>query len=461
MKTVLLIDFGSTFTKLTAVDLDEERIIGTSKSFTTVETDINEGYKNALERLQLNTGIKEWSDVYACSSAAGGLKMIAIGFVPELTSEAAKRAALSAGAKILRTYSNELSKSELDEINLLRPDIILLTGGTDGGNSKIIINNAMKLSKLNLQVPIVVAGNKSASDEVREILENNNKEVIICNNVMPSLNILDIESARAAIREVFMKRIIKAKGLTKVEKLLNGILMPTPIAVLNAANILANGFEDENGIGEIIIVDIGGATTDVHSVAEGKPDEVNVILKGLDEPVLKRTVEGDLGLRYSAEALIDAVGMNKVMNKSKLSREEIQVCLQKIKNNPDILPEKNSLLEKFDLAIASIAVEESFSRHCGNLEIVYTPMGSVYQQVGKDLRKVINIIGTGGPIINSRDSLSILENSKQKANNLMSLKPQKPKYYLDKKYIMAAMGLLSEFYPKTALKILKKEITEI
>ena len=105
MKAVLLIDFGSTYTKVTAVDLDSESLIGTASAYTTVQTDINEGLENALCELEKKTGKIEFSERFACSSAAGGLRMVTSGLVPELTAEAAKRASLGAGAKVIKVYS--------------------------------------------------------------------------------------------------------------------------------------------------------------------------------------------------------------------------------------------------------------------------------------------------------------------------------------------------------------------
>ena len=135
MKPVLLVDFGSTYTKATAVEAESGQLLGTAQSYTTVEQDISLGLEKALAELRGQTGAIEYEKRYACSSAAGGLRMIASGLVPSLTSEAAKRAALGAGAKVIRTYAYELTEDDTAEIAALAPDILLLCGGTDGGNS--------------------------------------------------------------------------------------------------------------------------------------------------------------------------------------------------------------------------------------------------------------------------------------------------------------------------------------
>ena len=228
MSHVLLIDFGSTYTKLTAVDVEKEEILGTARGITTVETDIMEGLQEGLDVLFAQTGKLEFQRVLGCSSAAGGLKMVAIGLVPELTAEAAKRAALGAGAKVLGVYCNELSEYEIEEIAALKPEIILLAGGTDGGNKEVILHNARMLCTLGLDVPVLVAGNKSVTPQVVGILSKVMTEVVHTENVMPRLGELNIDPARGAIRDLFLRRIIEAKGLNKANKFIDKMMMPTP-----------------------------------------------------------------------------------------------------------------------------------------------------------------------------------------------------------------------------------------
>ena len=165
MRAILLIDFGSTYTKLTAVDIENAKILGTAASYTTVESDINEGLNKGLSILKDKIGYIEYEKTLACSSAAGGLRMIASGLVPELTSEAAKMATLGAGAKIVKLFSFELTEDDIEEISKSRPDIFLLVGGTDGGNTECIVHNAKMLATLTPMFPIIIAGNRNASRE--------------------------------------------------------------------------------------------------------------------------------------------------------------------------------------------------------------------------------------------------------------------------------------------------------
>ena len=194
MNAYLLIDFGSTYTKLTAVDIDNEEILATAKDITTIENDIMIGFNKAYEKLMKDLDGKEVNFVnkLACSSAAGGLKMIAIGLVPELTAEAAKRAALGAGARVLKTYSYELTEFEIDEIKNSNIDIILLAGGTDGGNKDCIIHNAKMLAESGLKIPVVVAGNKVANDYINKLFKEAQIPFSITGNVMTKLNTLNV-----------------------------------------------------------------------------------------------------------------------------------------------------------------------------------------------------------------------------------------------------------------------------
>ena len=279
MNPVLLIDFGSTYTKLTAVDLDAEALLGTAASYTTVQTDINDGLRLGLERLEEKTGKLAFSDTFACSSAAGGLRMMTSGLVPELTSEAAKLASLGAGAKIAGLYSFQLTEDDLEDIRSAKPDIFLLVGGTDGGNQECILYNAKMLASLPPDFPIVIAGNRSAARECERILAGHT--TYVCPNVMPKFGVLNIEPTQSKIREIFLDRIVQAKGLSRVTGLLSDILMPTPSAVLQAMELLSSGCEGEPGIGDLVAVDVGGATTDVYSMADGMPEQMNTVYKGL------------------------------------------------------------------------------------------------------------------------------------------------------------------------------------
>ena len=305
----ILIDFGSTFTKVSAVDLASAQLLGRSQSPSTVLTDVREGLLRALvslhERHRLfdetpqDLSILNDRFVLASSSAAGGLRIIVVGNVPGLTVEAANQAALGAGAKVVGAAAFKLTATKLAELALLRPDMILLTGGVDGGDAATILHNAALLAQSSLAVPIVVAGNRAAAEVVADLLRRGAKEALCVANVMPHAGKLDVEPAREAIRQIFMARITQAKGLDGLAGIVP-VVLPTPMAVLEGVRLGAEGAAAEAGWGDMLVVDVGGATTDVHSIGYGHAGGENVIVQSMAEAYAKRTVEGDLGIRYNA-----------------------------------------------------------------------------------------------------------------------------------------------------------------
>ncbi len=463
METALLIDIGSTFTKVTAVDLEKERLIATAQAPTTVQTNVTHGLQNALKELKRQSGcgsLPHFNHRLACSSAAGGLKMVAVGLVPDLTAEAAKRAALGAGAKVLRVLSYKLTRKELDLIDNIKPDIILLAGGTDGGECETILYNAQVLAKSTLTSPMIIAGNKEAGEDAEEILKAAGKEVHLTENVLPELNRLNVDPARSIIRQVFIDKIVYAKGLDQIQSEIDKVVMPTPAAVLQAARFLAEGTREETGLGELMVIDPGGATTDVHSVAVGDPTKSDVALKGLPEPYVKRTVEGDLGLRYSAVSLYETGGGKLLRRYTSMPDDELSQLLSSLPNNPEQLPD-NPKAEIVDCALGKAAVELAVERHVGFIESFHTPFGISYAQYGKDLTNIPYLIGTGGILAYSGNPMDIFTRALYDKAKPTVLKPMQPRFLLDKTYIMAAMGLLAEIRPNTAFRLLKQNLIEI
>ncbi|MDR2110950.1 MAG: glutamate mutase L [Spirochaetaceae bacterium] len=455
MEALALIDFGSTNTKVTAVDPEGGLLLGTAAAFTTVETDIGEGLAEALNRLTRRAGPLRFIRRLACSSAAGGLRMITSGLVPALTAEAARLASLGAGAKVVKVYSYQLTGEDVAEIASLKPDIFLLAGGMDGGNRESIIHNAGMLAACPASFPVLIAGNRTAAAECERLLAG--REVITCPNVMPRLDQLNIEPVQDQIRRLFLKHIIHAKGLSREEELISGILMPTPSAVKRAVELLSEGTGRRRGLGELAAVDLGGATTDVYSVARGLPKGDTVILKGLPEPVSKRTVEGDIGMRYGAGGVLAAAGAEKLAALSGLPAAEVAPRVAFLEANPAAVPgtpEEAAL----DYALASAAVDIAVTRHAGTVEQVYTPSGPAFVQSGKDLTGVSRLILTGGAVIHTPRAEEIAAHALYSRGNPASLRPAAAKVYIDRSYILAAMGLLAGEYPEMALSIIKKEL---
>ncbi|MGJ8731170.1 methylaspartate mutase accessory protein GlmL [Listeria aquatica] len=457
MQPILLIDFGSTFTKLVAVDLKRPAVLAAAQSETTVQTDIRDGYLRALQKIEQQIGTTDFEEHLACSSARGGFKLIVIGLTESLTTEAAKRAVLGAGARILKVYAPLITDQDLQEMAEINPDAILLAGGTDGGNQSYILQNAKKLMKLRQNAAIVVAGNQRAYVEIERILKDSSHEYYLTENVMPKAGVLVTEPVRQVLRDIFMKKIVEAKGFEAVSLYIGRIVLPTPTAVLKAASLLAYGTKREAGLGELAVVDVGGATTDVHSVSRQQAvNEPDIFLTGLAEPVLKRTVEGDLGMRYSAYSLYQAVGESQIVHYFTGCAPEIcEGCLFR-EAHPEFIPQSEEE-RRLDDAIASSAIQKAVERHSGFLKKVATPTRYVYEQTGKDLRYLKAIVGTGGALIHSGYPKRVLHAATDRANSRQLL-PENPALFLDQDYVLQMMGLLSERYPDVALGLMKRHL---
>jgi uncharacterized protein (TIGR01319 family) len=152
--------------------------------------------------------------------------------------------------------------------------------------------------------------------------------------------------------------------------------------------------------------DIGGATTDVYSVTEGCPVYPGAMLKGLPHPAAKRSVEGDLGMRWNARTIVALQGAELFAQNAGVTEEELAQALDVFDKTPDILPQ-NQAMERIDVALAQAAAKNACQRHAGQLEVVFTPLGERYMQSGKDLSDVKWLIGTGGPVITSKNPAAI------------------------------------------------------
>lgn len=461
MPITLAVDFGSTYTKVVAIDCEGETLVGVAQSPTTVSEGLMLGLDRALARLEAACGLRraDISRRVASSSAAGGLRMVAIGLVPDLTAEAARRAALGAGAKVLRAFAYELSRRDIDELQRLAPDMILLCGGTDGGERKTIVRNAAALAAAQLRAPIVVAGNRTAQDEVEAILRDAGLDCTVVGNVLPELDRLDVEPARSAIREIFMDRITQAKGLDRAEAFVGRIVMPTPMAVLEGARLLASG-ERGDGWGDLLVVDVGGATTDVHSISSGAPSTPGLVPRGLPEPFAKRTVEGDLGIRVNAPTIVETAGIDRVLAElgGRPGAADVQARVQRLATEVDRVPH-DTIDHELDAALASLAVDTALERHAGRVSTSYTPMGPVQLLHGKDLSATATVIGTGGVFAHGRDPLRILRAACYGAQSPASLRPREPALLVDRRYLMFAAGLLAPFAPRAALGVMRRHLT--
>lgn len=258
-----------------------------------------------------------------CSSAKGGLKMVTVSLTEAESGFAADLAALTAGAKLLASYAGKLTPEQAREIYTTdQPEIILLAGGTDeGGDTETQLHNARLLAEharyadyTRYGVPVIYAGNQDIREQIENIFRANHMDIRVTANVMPEVNRFQIEVVNETIRELFQTVIIRAKGFDVVEEYMDAPFIPTPRAAFRGINLLARGHGSEEGIGNILALDIGGATTDFFSnvkdnplfVYEG-PDNAKrakrTILKTPNTPLAYRRVEGKYGLAYNAENL--------------------------------------------------------------------------------------------------------------------------------------------------------------
>ncbi len=446
----LLIDVGSTWTKGLAVALDDGALVRRCQHPTTLAQGIMHGAQAVINQLEshLPTGASVEFRA-ATSSAAGGLRVGAIGLVPDLTGLAAKQASLGAGARVVFSSGYAMADDEIEALYRARIDIILLTGGTDGGNTEVIIQNARRLAQANRLRPmaatVVLAGNKSARDPCLDILREGGFAVVVAGNVLPTINELSVESAQAAIREVFLDRIVEARGIHDLRAWATGGLLPTPRAVLEAAAFLADG---PAALGTTVLVDIGGATTDVHSIG-GENPPAHLLLRGLREPRVKRTVEGDLGLRVSAAAAADVLGAEMLSSAMGNSREDVIAEAQRRVDQPETLEDD----DPFDRAVAIAAVAEALNRHAGFLE--RSPMArDTWFLVGKDLREARAVIASGGIFAVRPDARELLAQALLRSRGHGRLVPDESATLLiDSDYVMFAVGLLAARHAQAALRL--------
>ena len=453
MKIDLLVaEIGSTTTVVNAFnDLDTCPVfIGQGQSATTVlEGDVNIGLKGAIEDLAKKLSVEsiDYKELIATSSAAGGLRMTVHGLVYDMTVKAAKEAALGAGANIKFITAGRLRKSDLRKIQEIKPNIILIAGGVDYGERDTALHNAELIADMNLNIPVIYAGNIENHEDVKEAFHGKQTELYIVDNVYPKIDELNVEPTRKVIQEVFEKHIIHAPGMEHVREMVTGPIMPTPGAVMAASQLL---YDD---IGDLVTVDVGGATTDVHSVTEDS-DEISRILIN-PEPKAKRTVEGDLGVYVSMKNVVEMVGKEELAKELQITMEELEDLIENHKPIPETDLEKQ-FVEKLTLHATITAVR----RHAGVLKHLYGPSGKKTIAEGKDLTRVKYIIGTGGALTRLPNRKSILHqiSLSNKGNDL--LPHTEAEILIDNHYIMASLGVMAKKYPEEALRLLENSLKE-
>ena len=439
---VLVAEIGSTTTVVNAFDqleTDNPVFLAQGQAPTSVkEGDVNIGLQAAIEDMKKNLHIENedinYKHMLATSSAAGGLRMTVHGLVYDMTVKAAKEAALGAGANIHLVTSGKLTKVDMLKIDKIKPNIILIAGGVDYGERETAMYNSEIIAASDLDIPVIYAGNSAVQDDVKLIFEAYSKEknLHIVPNVYPKIDILNIEPTREVIQNVFEKHIIEAKGMEKIREMVNGTIIPTPGAVMKASKIL----KDE--IGDLVTIDVGGATTDIHSVTEGTEKVQKVLVE--PEPIAKRTVEGDLGVFINKKNVAEMIKIERLEKELDMTSEEIEEFI-----NSDIAIPESEKHKRFIERLTKEAVIVSINRHAGGYR---TYFGGKSQTLafGKDLTAVKWIIGTGGALTRLPAREKILSEIALSNKGDKLLPTAEAKILIDNDYIMASLGVLSSLY---------------
>ncbi len=446
---VLIAEIGSTTTVVSAfTDLETTpRFLGQGMAPTSVlEGDVRVGLQAAIEDLRTRLGAQDvtWDEILATSSAAGGLKMSVHGLVYDMTVRAAEAAALGAGALVRMATAGRLEETDLDELRALRPNLILLAGGTDHGERQTALFNARQIASLGLDSPVIYAGNVQNQEAIRRLFDGTGVPCHLVENVYPRLDELRIEPTRRVIHAVFEEHIVHAPGMEHLRELVTGHILPTPGAVMEASRLL---YEE---IGDLVVVDIGGATTDVHSVSQGS-EEISRISTA-PEPFAKRTVEGDLGLYVNAPNLVDRLGRENLAREMDLDLDD---CLARYEPIPRT-PEQVRLTERLCREAGILALQ----RHAGRLRHLFSPQGRQTLAEGKDLTAVRTLVGTGGALtrLPHRELLLRELADCNKTGEMLFPNPGALDLRFDDHYTMAALGVLSKRHPRAALRLMQQSL---
>jgi uncharacterized protein (TIGR01319 family) len=446
---VLVAEIGSTTTLVNAfTNINSEKPVfwGQGQAPTSVlQGDVRVGLQGAIDDLCKAKGLAalEYGEMLATSSAAGGLRMTVHGLVYDMTARAAKEAALGAGAIIKLVTSGLLRPADLDELQKIRPNIIMIAGGVDHGERETALANAKSIRGLDMSIPVIYAGNCDNHSEVRSIFEDAGAPLYIVDNVYPKIDDLNVEPSRKVIQAVFEEHIVGAPGMEHIRDMVSGNIIPTPGAVMESAKLLAEE------LGDVLVLDVGGATTDVHSVTKGSEEIARILIS--PEPTAKRTVEGDLGVYINMENIISIIGRDNL-------EAELGFSIDDIQKNYTFIPHTDNEV-RFVERLTQTAVLKAVERHAGRIRYVYGPSGRTSIAEGKDLSEIKYIVGTGGALTRLPARVEIMRMiSKSDKTGLALFPPETAEILVDNDYIMASLGALSKNHPKAALNLLKQSL---
>ena len=446
---VACVDFGSTFTKAALVDVDTGELLATASHRTTIDTDVLDGWEVCRDQLAAVHPGARTAEVLACSSAGGGLRIAVVGNEELVTAEAGRRVALSSGGRVVHVASGPLDPDKLAGLHASRPDVLLLVGGTDGGNAEALLQAARALAGVRWGGPVVVAGNVEAHDAVGALLDAAGTPYVRAENVVPRIGVLAPASARSAIREMFLSHVIGGKHLSSRADFTAMVHGATPDVVLTAVELLARGLP-----GDVVVVDVGGATTDVYSVVEVDPEDSGLSREVVATVPASRTVEGDLGMRWSALSTVEA-GHALGLLADETERGELSATAARRQADPAYVPETAADLAQ-DQQLASVAIGVALRRHAGRAQVVFGPDGRVVERTGKDLREADLLVGSGGVLRHSgAGAREVLLSRTQDDGHGWQL-PERPTPVVDVDYVLAPAGLLVERHPEAAHRLVRR-----
>lgn len=445
---ILTLEVGSTITKANGfVRLAGGGFDHVAQGFAPTSVaagDVGIGVDAALADLAATSDLDPAADeTFVNSSAAGGLRMTVHGLTLSMTARAAREAALGAGGIVKMVTAGELDDFELDEIREIRPNLILLAGGVDFGEKGIVLRNAEKLASLanganganganpstaaslargGLSAPVLYAGNAALRKPIEEIFRAAGVELHVAENVFPDVDVLNVEPLRRLVHEAFNRHIVHAPGMARLGTLTRHGILPTPGAVLRAAELFAEV------AGDCLVFDVGGATTDVHSVTEGGAEWHSRLVE--PEPRAKRTVEGDLGVYVNARHVVELSG--ELMAETHLDDLAALPATEREKALTRWLCEK--------------AVAIGARRHAGVVSDIYTPTGRRQVVKGKDLTAVKWVVATGGALTKVDRAAECLRAVCTGAGKHL-LPDSSATILVDAEYRFSALGTLAHAYP--------------
>ncbi|MDM4719210.1 glutamate mutase L [Micromonospora sp. WMMA1363] len=434
MTVAVCADVGSTYTKVAVVDLDGGGLVSAAAAPTTVNSDVLHGLDAAVAAATagLSAGDAPW---YVCSSAGGGLRLAVIGHERLVTAQAGRRVGLSAGANVVHVAAGRLGGADLAALRAARPDVVLLVGGTDGGDADTLAHNATRLAKARWRVPVVLAGNADVRDDLHDLLAAARVPVTVADNVLPRIGVLAPAGARAAIREVFLRHVIGGKRLSRGPRFSRLVGAATPDAVLTGVEVLADALG-----GDLAVVDVGGATTDVYSVLTPDERETGPGREVAGSLWRARTVEGDLGMRWSAPGVVRAAVEERLLDPG--GADGLAAAAVARAADPGYLP-GDAAERAVDARIAVFAATVALRRHARG--------AATGERAGRDLRDVTLLVGSGGVLRHAppADAVAVLAAVLADHAGGWPL-PRAARPVVDVDYVLAAAGLLAADHPAAA-----------